>query len=258
MHRTVATWDELAEAFHGMHNFLMTDACVPFAFDFPPIDELVDELRRDEQARITRGQAEVGIDGSDIREMFRDMPIADAMRQPFALAHFALDRFYGPGQAFYGFEQQVLDPWRAALRRAGFTWERCYPICFVSGAHCMTGYHMDFSHVIAWQTHGTKRFIGYREPDRWAPRAARHDFMARGYDGLAHPCGLTAKDELTYMMNPGDVLWNIILTPHRVVAGDTPACSINLSHRGVRLNGRLCDLEQERYDWAAAHGQAVP
>jgi hypothetical protein len=108
---------------------------------------------------------------------------------------------------------------------------------------------MDRSHVIAWQRHGVKRFWGLRDPDRWAPLEER---MKPG-GTVRRPPGIGEGDALVYEMGPGDVLWNTLLTPHWVEATDQVAYSLNLSHGGLRLNGRLCRHEQELEDWRQAH-----
>ena len=47
-------------------------------------------------------------------------------------------------------------------------------------------------------------------------------------------------DVLAYHMEPGDLLWNQLLTPHWVVAGeDQAAMSLNISHGLVRYRGEF-------------------
>ena len=53
-HRSVSTWKELQRAFGEPINFLITGECVPFAFDFPPVEEVIDILRRDADVRVTQ------------------------------------------------------------------------------------------------------------------------------------------------------------------------------------------------------------
>src|SRR5690606_24128687 len=116
--------------------------------------------------RITPGSRGDALDVStDIAASFRAMSIERALASPFALAHFKLSEFDAPGKCLHGFKERVLDRWTAALRAWGFTWTRCYPIIFISGPGCATNYHMDFSHVLACQVYGTKRFCGLRNPD---------------------------------------------------------------------------------------------
>jgi len=252
MHRTVGTWSEFRDTWNGLLNFRLAGECVPFAFDLPPLADIVDIIRRDEEARTLSGGKGDRLDLADTGEAFRALPIEDAMRSQFQLSHFNLSRFYEPGQLLHGFEEQVMEPWRQALAAAGFTWTRCYPIIFISGPGSYTNYHMDGSHVLAWQRYGTKVFSGLKDPDRWAPCATRMQYGP----GIVRPDGITPDDVLAYEMKPGDVLWNQLLTPHWVEATDEPAMSINLSHGGLRLNGELCRNESELETWRAQQAAA--
>lgn len=254
MQFTVDTWSEFREAWNGVLNFRLAGECVPFAFELPPLPEIVDIVRHDPEARILRGDRGDRLDLSSIADEFRQLPIEDAMRSQFQLSHFNLPRFYELGQFLHGFEEQVMEPWRQALAAAGFTWNRCYPIIFISGPGCVTNYHMDGSHVLAWQRYGTKLFSGLKDPDRWAPFETRMQFGP----GIVQPAGIGPDDALTYEMQPGDVLWNQLLTPHWVAASDEPAMSINLSHGGLRLNGELCRNERELEEWRAQQNAADP
>lgn len=251
----VSTWTEFQRRWSGVHNFLLTGECVPFAFGLPPLDRVVAELRADELARITPGSRGNRLQLDDMAAAFRARPITQALEQPFALAHFQLSRFDAPGKFLHGFKQQVLDPWQAALRAAGFTFERCYPIIFISGKGCATNYHMDLSHVLAWQVYGRKRFCGLKDPERWAPRDIRVNYKPAEF---VRPVELTDDDALCYDMAAGDVLWNALLTPHWVEAGDEVAMSVNLSHGGIRYRGELCPHERELVDHRAAHPALAP
>ena len=59
-------------------------------------------------------------------------------------------------------------------------------------------------------------------------------------------------------MKPGDTLWNALLTPHWVDAGDEAAMSVNLSHGGLRRNGRLCPFEAELEEYRQADSEKAP
>lgn len=251
----VHTWPEFQRRWSGMHNFLMTSDCVPFAFNLPPLARVVAELRADPDARITPGVKGDRLNLTDMAAEFRAQPVAEALQRPFALAHFQLARFDAPGKFLHGFTAAVIEPWQRALTTAGFTWERCYPIVFISGIGCATNYHMDFSHVLAWQVYGTKRFCGLRNPDHWAPREVRVNYEPNGF---TKPAALPEADAECFTMRPGDVLWNTLLTPHWVEAGREVAMSINLSHGGLRLHGELCPHEAELVAHRGTNPVAVP
>lgn len=245
MHRTARTWSEFKRYWDGPTNFLMAGECVPFDFPTPPLDQVVDELRRDEGVSIHSGTRGDRLITDDHKAHFRSLPIEKALESSFGIAHYSLGRFDAPGRFLHGFEKRVLDPWRSAFGAQGFTFDRCYPIIFISGKGCATNYHMDFSHVIAWQVHGTKRFCGLKDPAQWTTREQRVTYNPARF---ARPDTLTEDDALPYLMKPGDVLWNALLTPHWVEASDSVAMSINLSHGGVRLHGKLAPFEQELDD----------
>ncbi len=255
MQRTVTTWEEFCDAWDGVHNFLMANECVPFSFEMPPIERVVQEMRDDSKARITSGLKGKTLVLEDVAEKFRATPVEQALTQPFGLAHFELSVFDQPGKFLHGFGQQVLKPWQAALEKAGFTYDRCYPIIFMSGPHSATNFHMDFSHVLAWQIYGHKRFCGLKAPGRWAPWKVRVNYNPSSFE---RPAELQESDELCYEMPPGTVLWNALLTPHWVEAGDDAAMSINISHGGLRLHGRLCPFERELEDYRAQAPETAP
>lgn len=251
MKQTVDSWQRFQQMWDGVLNFMMEGECVPFAYDMPPIEQIVEALRQDPDSRITSGAKGDSLELTDIAESFRKLPIEEALRSPFALAHFKLDRFFGSGQLLDGFEERVMTPWKRALADAGFTWTRCYPILFISGPNRMTNYHLDYSHVLAWQLYGTKLFSGLKDPDRWAPFETRLHSK-----GVRRPTGIAPEDELSYEMTPGTVLWNTFLTPHWVAASDSAACSINISHGGLRYKGKLCRHEEEVVQWQNEHPEA--
>ncbi len=251
----VTSWAQFQTRWDGMRNFLMQGEVVPFAFHMPPLDRVVEELRRDEMASIGPGTRGDRLLLEECSAAFRALSIEQALESSFSLAHFRLSRFDAPGRFLHGFAAQVLEPWQAALRAAGFTFDRCYPIIFISGKGCATNYHMDFSHVLAWQIYGTKRFCGLRDPDRWAPRDVRLNYRPGAF---TRPAALTDADSLCFDMRPGDVLWNMLLTPHWVEAGDEVALSVNISHGGLRYQGQLCPFEQELEDYRREHPERAP
>jgi hypothetical protein len=240
----VNTWDDFHQRWAGPHNFLLAGDCVkPLKWDFPPLDQVIAELRADEMARITSGTVGDKLDISDQRERFCAMSVEKAMDEPFSLAHFKLSRFDAPGKFLHGFGDKVLTGWQNTLTAVGYTFDRCYPIIFISGRNSATNYHMDFSHVLAWQIHGSKRFCGLKDPDRWAPRDMRVNYNPNDF---AKPAELTDADAHCLTMPPGAMLWNVLLTPHWVSsADDQVAMSVNLSHGGLRLHGKLSPNEAE-------------
>lgn len=251
MHQTVYRRRKFQMNWGGELNFLLAGECAPFSFVFPPIQQIVGALREDKQVRILQGTKGKSLDKRDIAAEFRAAPLESALAMPFQMSHFNLANFYGPTQFLHRFEEQVMEPWKKFLIECGFTWERCYPIIFSSGSDCATNYHLDVSHVLAWQIDGKKIFSGLKDPERWAPIGKMVQENQR--KAVSKPDLLEADDVLAYVMKPGDVLWNQILTPHWVDATDEVACSINISHGGLRLKGKLCHREEKLEAWLMSH-----
>ncbi len=251
MKKTVSYIADFQHEWEHNINFFLSGECVPFAYDFPSVATLVDVLRRDAECRIQQGGYQGRKDTTDISAAFRTLPIEQALESRFSVAHFKLDRFFGPGQILQDFDARVMEPWRAFLRRAGFEWKRCYPILFISGPNTGTHYHMDFSHVVAWQIYGTKVFSGLRDPDRIEP--IERAVQKRHHETLIMPEAIKPDDILAFTMKPGDVLWNQLLTPHWVDASNDVAVSFNISHGMLRRNGKLCPNEQRVEDWWREH-----
>ena len=242
MHRTAENWQDFQNLWDGSINFRINPAMLDLSFELPSLDRIVDEVRQDEHAIVHTGQKGAKFHRELLSiEQFRATPIDQLMTQPFALSHFKLSRFDAPGRFLHGFGEKVLRKWQDRLTDNGFTFERCYPIVFISGIGCATNYHMDYSHVFAWQIHGQKRFCGLKNPDQWADQAIRHNYHHHKPD---KPDAIREEHSLCYDMRPGDMLWNALLTPHWVEAGDEPAMSINISHGGLRYKGKLSPNEQ--------------
>lgn len=245
---------EFKRRWNGVINFLVSGECLPMDIQLPPIDKLVDGIRKDARARILTGGP---VNKQDISESFRALSIQDALCTEVSLAHFDLSRFDKPSGLLEGFYDRVMLPWQTLLTKAGFTWERCYPAMFISGPRCQSSYHMDVSHVLACQVYGHKRFCGMHDPYRWAPVEVRKKWWQDrdSNNKLSKPSDLTEDDVLAYDMSPGTALWNTFLTPHWVPAGDEMAVSVNISHGGLRLSGQLCPHEVEYREWQAEEEQ---
>ena len=231
-----ATIDELRAAWDRPTNFLLTDQCIPFDYEPPSISDLVDRVRKDEEARIRH--ADQPVDDAAFSVEFREMPIEKALEMPFSLAHFNLTRFTSRGDLLAGLWDGVVKPWERFLASAGFTWFRCYPIIFCSGRGVSGNYHADASDVVAWQWYGTKVFNGWHDPYPHLPLPEGAEPSVR--KAVTKPEQIKQDELLSFRMTSGSVLWNQILTPHWVDAGDDEvALSCNISHGGLRLDGKL-------------------
>ena len=140
----------------------------------------------------------------------------------------------------------IFDGWYDGLRNHGFSWNEASAqrAFFWSGPNCHSGYHFDSSYVLAWQITGRKRFCWLKEPEKWCPYETRFT-DADDYTRMPCPPGITPDDVIECEMQPGDVLWNVMLTPHWVYSLDEPSYSFNLTHFDVRCDGELSDIEKE-------------
>jgi hypothetical protein len=151
---------------------------------------------------------------------------------------------------------ECFDGWYEGLRQHGFSWNEpsAQRAFFWSGPDCHSGYHFDSSYVLAWQITGRKRFCWLKEPEKWCPYEVRFT-DADHYDRMPCPPGITPDDVIECEMLPGDVLWNVMLTPHWVYSLDEPTYSFNLTHFDLRCDGELSpiahELEQIRRERAA-------
>lgn len=232
-------------------NFLIGGECIPFNFEFPPLEIMVEVVRSDPETRILRGSKGARADEIDISKQFRALTLAEALVAPFQMSHFKLSNFYGRRGILSGFHEQVMVPWKHFLRELGFSWYRCFPILFFSGRDSATNYHMDLSQVLAWQVYGTKTFNGFRDPSRWAP--TRNVVREKFREQMQRPSDIPEKELLSFVMEPGQFLWNQLLTPHWVGAGGELALSLNISHGGLRYRGRLCAHEEALEEWWRLH-----
>jgi hypothetical protein len=253
MKSETSSWSEFQKKWDGNVNFLMSGECIPFEFKMPSLQEVISQIRNDPDARITPGIPGSALILQSIADEFRAKSIEEVIKSKFTMAHFKLSNFYKQGQLFYQFEERVMEPWKKCLARAGFTWDRCYPILFISGAGCSTNYHMDQSHVVAWQMYGTKTFNGFKNPEARAPFSERMSSVEFANQKTIQPNGMDKSEVLSFVMQPGTVLWNTFLTPHWVEASEGVSYSINLSHGGLRFQGKLCKHEEELQEWRKSH-----
>ena len=254
-------WAQVAANFHTEQNFVLEGECSPAAgaaagFHFPSAAAIVDALRQDPDTRISTGVPKSALDlGTDadtraFATALCNAPLEEVLRTRFALAHFKLETFDVPGGLLEGLREQLVVPWAAGLHGAGFSFHRCYPILFITNSvedrgevlRADTSYHMDQSHVVAWQIRGRKQWSWLRDPSAWADREVR---LTHVPGQLARP-RLAEQDIVRLEMGPGQALFNKLLTPHWVEAAPGEvAVSLNLSHGGLALDGQLMRNEAE-------------
>jgi hypothetical protein len=241
---TARSTEQFLEHWHDTRNFLLGPELITFDMELPPAQQIVDILRTDEDAKINFFETEDEAEAESLRQRFRTAPLDQVIDLPFNLSHFDLNHWYGAGQFLHEFQQQVMIPWRTFLSAVGLTFMRSYPIFFISGKGRNSQYHVDVSHVVAWQTHGVKTFNGFKDPEKYGPIQDIVDNKGK-YRGALPPDDIDPDDILAYRMEPGDLIWNQLQTPHWVTGSeDEIAVSVNISHGGVQHNGQFCPNEQ--------------
>ena len=245
----VRSMNEFQTRWNQPQNFLFDPAYFQFDMAWPTVDKIVDVLRQDEKTRIQfpgKDKAEE----EEMVEAFKSRPIDEVMDWPFSVANFYLQRFYRPDGLLADFQERVMIPWRTFLASQGFTWQRAYPIIFISGKGCSSTYHVDVSHVLAWQIYGDKTFNSFKDPEKFASVDWLVDERDKTKAILGNLPDYDLEEILTFKMEPGSLLWNQLLTPHWVVAGDEVAISVNISHGGVSHQGAFCPNEKRlRQRW---------
>jgi hypothetical protein len=238
MIEVVTTWEEFRNKWDSRQNFILRGEIFPHQFNPAALETVVDTIRSEEQARVLKGRT--GLMSSYVQEPFpeyRNLPIDEAIRCPVSLTHFELNRFTGASQPFAGLDT-VIDQWYSDLASQGFRWGASQRAFFMSGPHCYSNYHFDSSYVLVWQIAGTKRFCWLKDPERWcSPEVLRE--QADHYEKMKMPSGITPEDVVECEMQPGDVLWNVMLTPHWVYAAEEPSYSFNITHFDLHCDDHL-------------------
>ncbi len=243
LHRIARTPAEFLHHLKQTQNFLIASECLRFEMEFPPVEDVIDILRRDEATRVRSPKDVSKEQDEQLTHWVKTAPIEEVMEKgAFGLSNFELNNFYGPGQFLHELQDKVMIPWRTFLASNGYTWQRCAPYFFISSKGVSSTFHADYSHVVAWQLDGTKTFNGFLDPEKYA---SIERIVKKG--GAPRSSEIPSYDEadlLSYEMQSGDVLWNQLLTPHWVTAGeDQAAMSFNISHGGVRHRGQFCANE---------------
>ena len=254
---TVSNEAEFRRRWDGVHNFALARYLIPFEFDLPAVDEVVSELLRDRDSVVVNGGLDpfVHTPRCDLREQMLQLPIERVLQQQLSICHYDLRRFDTPAGLLEGLEDQLLRPWRHFLERQDFTLTSYFqPYLFISGPGCAAEYHMDFSHVLACQYYGTKRFFSFAEPERWADQIVRRRMFTEGHNAYTQPVpeGVDRAAVVCCEMHRGDRLWNVLQTPHWVLGGEEISVSLNIAHRGIRHRGHLCPHEEQLEHWRAA------
>jgi hypothetical protein len=223
--QTVTTWNEFLNNWDSPWTYRVGGEVFPYQVPATELLDVVEQGRRDPGARLWSGQRAQTLEKTDISELYRSLPLEDAVRHPVHMTLFDIANLAKPGHALEKVHRQVYQPLEQSFRLHGFTWERFYPILFLSGPDCHTNYHFDPGHVLIIQLHGRKRFHCLKEPLHWCPMEMRVNAMKHP----PMPKGIRDEDVLTFELNPGDAIWSPMLTPHWVHAFDSTSYTLSIS-----------------------------
>ena len=203
----------------------------PYEFAPPDLLQVVEEARNHPKTRIARGtrgdrlqQTLQSGDGG-----FKALPLAKAVHAPIHLSLFELGPLRAEGGALAGVVEQVYLPLAELWQAWGLSWQKVYPILFLSGPGCSTNYHWDPSSVLIVQLYGRKRFHSLKDPLRWCP----DEVADQGQPAMVRPEGLTDEDILTCELGPGDAVWSPCRAPHWVDAYDEPAFTLSIAFTDI-------------------------
>jgi hypothetical protein len=205
----------------------------PFRVEPPPLRDVIDQARREPQARIATGKRGDTLLESlqDCREEFRRLPLDEALHAPVHLTLFDLGTLARPGGALHDVVESVYKPLLGLWADHGLRWQRAFPILFLSGPGCSTNYHWDPDDVFFIMLSGHKTFSALDEPRRWLTPRMLEAYQKDPADltNRVRPAGLRGEDVRTFEVYPGDGIWNPRHAPHWVDADDAPAFSLSIA-----------------------------
>jgi hypothetical protein len=227
----IETFDEFAAALSSPVAHTVGGAVFPFPVPQPALARIVDESRRQPQARIAGG-----LRGDRINQTleksgddFAAMPLEAATQAPVHISLFDLGDLRLPGGALHQVVQEVYLPLAELWRTNSLVWQKVYPILFLSGPGCSTNYHWDPSSVLVIQLSGRKRFHSLRHPLKWCPA----DVADQGLDAMIKPSDLPTNEVLYCDLEPGDAVWSPCRAPHWVDADDATAFSLSIAFTAI-------------------------
>ena len=237
-------WVKFLYSWSGIINFKFKTEYNIFLFEFPDVHKIIDILRKDNDVFIYSGNNGNILNKKQLNNCIKNISIEKFCENKFQLSHFKLEKYFKKNNFLYQFDKKILKPWKTLLRLNNFTWDRCYPIIFISGINSSTNYHLDYSHVLAWQIFGEKNFYSIHKPDNWVSIEER-----MLCNKLSKPKLLKTKDIIKNVIKPNELFWNTFLTPHWVESKNKISLSINISHGGLKHNNKLCKHEHELIKW---------
>ena len=227
----IASFDQLYSVLPTSVAYPVGGEVFPFEVPRPDLYQVVEQARQHPKTRILSGER-----GDSIALTFQPPTIefskprlSEAVKTPIHLSLFELGPLREAGGALAEVIQGVYLPLTQLWRTHRVSWQKVYPILFLSGPNCSTNYHWDPSSVLIVQLHGRKRLHSLKEPSRWCPP----EVLAQQHAGMVKPADLSDKDILVYELEPGDAIWSPCRAPHWLDAYDETAFTLSIAFTDI-------------------------
>jgi len=227
----IASFDQLYSALTTSVAHPVEGEVFPFEVPRPNLCQVVEQARQHPKIRILSGERGdcIALTFQPPAIEFPKLPLSEAVKMPIHLSLFELGPLRETDGALAEVIQEVYLPLIQLWRTHHVSWQKVYPILFLSGPNCSTNYHWDPSSVLIVQLHGRKRFHSLKEAGRWCSP----EVLAQQHAGMVKPANLSDKDILVYELEPGDAVWSPCRAPHWLDAYDETAFTLSIAFTDI-------------------------
>ena len=227
----IASFDQLYSVLPTSVAYPVGGEVFPFEVPRPDLYQVVEQARQHPKTRILSGERgdSIALTFQPPTIEFSKLRLSEAVKTPIHLSLFELGRLREAGGALAEVIQGVYLPLTQLWRTHRVSWQKVYPILFLSGPNCSTNYHWDPSSVLIVQLHGRKRLHSLKEPGRWCPP----EVLAQQHAGMVKPADLSDEDILVYELEPGDAIWSPCRAPHWLDAYDETAFTLSIAFTDI-------------------------
>jgi len=227
----IASFDQLYSVLPTSVAYPVGGEVFPFEVPRPDLYQVVEQARQHPKTRILSGERgdSIALTFQPPTIEFSKLRLSEAVKTPIHLSLFELGRLREAGGALAEVIQGVYLPLTQLWRTHRVSWQKVYPILFLSGPNCSTNYHWDPSSVLIVQLHGRKRLHSLKEPGRWCPP----EVLAQQHAGMVKPADMSDEDILVYELEPGDAIWSPCRAPHWLDAYDETAFTLSIAFTDI-------------------------
>ena len=227
----IASFDQLYSVLPTSVAYPVGGEVFPFEVPRPDLYQVVEQARQHPKTRILSGERgdSIALTFQPPTIEFSKLRLSEAVKTPIHLSLFELGPLREAGGALAEVIQGVYLPLTQLWRTHRVSWQKVYPILFLSGPNCSTNYHWDPSSVLIVQLHGRKRLHSLKEPGRWCPP----EVLAQQHAGMVKPADLSDEDILVYELEPGDAIWSPCRAPHWLDAYDETAFTLSIAFTDI-------------------------